>query len=233
MLGPTLAELQPAAEGLAPALEAFQSFAKETKPAIEDQIGPFTVTAQPTAAALRPAAADLADVQPELADSFEVLNQLFNGLAYNPPGKQEGYLYWLAWANHMAASMLSSQDAQRPDAPRRAPRVLRLAAGVRGGRQGERDPRHARHAAQRAVVPVGLRRARPPPPARRARRRSCKQGAAQGDPIQAATLKVLGEKPAAVTARRRPPRAGLRHRRRAGRGGRTCRKSPQASVGSS
>ena len=27
------------------------------------------------------------------------------------------------------------------------------------------------------------------------------QGAAQGDPIQAATLKVLGEKPAAVTAK--------------------------------
>ena len=42
VLGPTLEELQPTAEGLAPALQAFQSFAKETKPVIEDQIGPFT-----------------------------------------------------------------------------------------------------------------------------------------------------------------------------------------------
>ena len=200
VLGPALAKLQPAAEGLAPAFEAFQSFAKETKPAIENQIGPFTVTAQPTAAALRPAAADLADVQPQLADSFEVLNQLFNGLAYNPPGKQEGYLYWLAWSNHMAASMLSSQDAN--------------GLTRRGVLLGSCDSLRVFEAVGKANAILGTLVTLLNAPsfqsvcgakaaaAGTARATSIlKQGAAQGDPIQAATLKVLGEKPAAVTAK--------------------------------
>ena len=52
---------------------------------------------------------------PNLDTSFQVLNQVFNGLAYNPPGKQqEGFLYWLAWANHSSASMFGSQDANGP-----------------------------------------------------------------------------------------------------------------------
>jgi phospholipid/cholesterol/gamma-HCH transport system substrate-binding protein len=39
---------------------------------------------------------------------------LFNELAYNPPGNgvgQEGYLFWLAWANHDANAVFSTQDA--------------------------------------------------------------------------------------------------------------------------
>lgn len=198
VLGPTLTKLQPTAEGLAPALQAFQSFAKDTKPAIEDQIGPFTEIAQPPAAALRPAAADFAATQPKLTESFDVLNQLFNGLAYNPPGKQEGYLYWLAWANHMAASLLAGQDAMGPtrrgvvfgscdslrvyEAVGKANAILGtlvslLNAPTFASVCGTGKAAAAGKASSSAIL---------------------RQGAAQGDPLHAATLKALGETPPPV-----------------------------------
>ncbi len=113
-LGPTLNALLPTARGLAPALESFQTFATDTTPVIKNQLRPFTKVAQPTAAALRPAAADLAATTPQLDQALGVVNALFNQLAYNPPGKQEGFLYWLSWGNHAAASMFGSQDAHGP-----------------------------------------------------------------------------------------------------------------------
>jgi phospholipid/cholesterol/gamma-HCH transport system substrate-binding protein len=198
VLGPTLTALQPTAKGLAPALQAFQSFAKDTKPVIENQIGPFTETAQAPAAALRPAAADLAATQPQLASTFEVLNQLFNGLAYNPPGKQEGYLYWLAWANHTAASLLSSQDAHGPtrrgvilgscdslrvfEAVSKANAILGTLIKLLNAPSfaevcGSTQAKAAATAQARAILT---------------------KGAAQGDPIQAATLRALGDEPPAA-----------------------------------
>jgi phospholipid/cholesterol/gamma-HCH transport system substrate-binding protein len=36
---------------------------------------------------------------------------LLNELAFNPPGKEEGFLFWLAWANHNANSLFSMRDA--------------------------------------------------------------------------------------------------------------------------
>ncbi len=198
VLGPTLKELQPTAEGLAPALQAFQSFAKETTPVIEDQIGPFTEIAQPPAAALRPAAADFAATQPQLTQSFDVLNNLFNGLAYNPPGKQEGYLYWLAWANHMAASLLASQDGMGPTR--------------RGVVFGSCDSLRVYEAVGKANAILGTLVTLLNPPtfasvcgtgkAAAAGKADAsailRQGAAQGDPLHAATLKALGETPPPV-----------------------------------
>ena len=43
-----------------------------------------------------------------------MLNYLLNELAYNPPGKEEGYLFWAAWANHAGATVFSTQDAHGP-----------------------------------------------------------------------------------------------------------------------
>ena len=64
--------------------------------------------------ALRPAARDLAVVTPGLTDSLGVVNSLFNELAYNPPGKEEGYLFWTAWANHLGARDLRAAGRARP-----------------------------------------------------------------------------------------------------------------------
>lgn len=113
-LGPTLGELRPTARGLAPALRGFQDFSTATTPVFEDKLRPFVKTAAPTVKELRPAARDLADTLPGLTSTLDVLNELFNGLAYNPPGKEEGYLYWLGWANHLGAAIFNAQDAHGP-----------------------------------------------------------------------------------------------------------------------
>ena len=63
---------------------------------------------------LRPAASDLAVVTPKLTTSVKVLNYLLNELAYNPPGKEEGYLFWASWASHAGATVFSTQDAHGP-----------------------------------------------------------------------------------------------------------------------
>ncbi len=113
-MGPALAKLEPTAVGTAASLKSLQAFAKATTPVLENQLRPFTAEAGPTVAALRPAAADLAATAPQLDATFSVLNTLTNELAYNPPGKQEGYLYWLAWGNHLSANLLAAQDGGGP-----------------------------------------------------------------------------------------------------------------------
>ena len=113
-LGPTLGKLEPATVGLAPALKGFQSFAKGTTAPIRDQIRPFTIQARAPSETLASTASQLKVTLPKLDASFKIVNQLFNGLAYNPPGKQEGFLYWLAWANHSTASMFGAQDGNGP-----------------------------------------------------------------------------------------------------------------------
>jgi phospholipid/cholesterol/gamma-HCH transport system substrate-binding protein len=68
---------------------------------------------------LRPAARDLSKATPKLRQSFVVLNHLFNLLGYNRGGREapdkagrdEGYLYWIAWLQHNGASVFSSADA--------------------------------------------------------------------------------------------------------------------------
>lgn len=111
-LGPTLEELRPGARALAGTSKASQEFFKETTPVVETQLRPFARDVQPTARSTQKAAADLKVVAPAVDRSLELINELFNGLAYNPPGRaEEGYLFWLSWANHSSASVLSMQDA--------------------------------------------------------------------------------------------------------------------------
>jgi phospholipid/cholesterol/gamma-HCH transport system substrate-binding protein len=111
--GPALAALEPTARNLAPAQRASRPFFRETTPIIQHHIRPFTRAVTPVVRdSLRPAAANLAAATPDFEKAFGVLDAFLNGLAYNPPGKQEGYLFYLAWLNHITNSVLSSQDAQ-------------------------------------------------------------------------------------------------------------------------
>ena len=77
-----------------PALQPDAAVPTQTTPIIQNQLGPFARDALPTVKALRPAARDLAALTPELTTRFEVVNTLLNELAYNPPGTEEGYLFW-------------------------------------------------------------------------------------------------------------------------------------------
>ncbi len=112
--GPALAHLEPFARELAPALRAVRPLARDTTPAIEHKLRPFAVAVQPLALTLRPATAQLAQAAPGLSRTVGVLNELFNTLAYQPRGDEQGYLYWGAWLSHIAASLTSMQDANGP-----------------------------------------------------------------------------------------------------------------------
>jgi phospholipid/cholesterol/gamma-HCH transport system substrate-binding protein len=113
-LGPTLGKLRPAARALGPSLRATRPFLRDTTPVIRDQLRPFARDALPTVKVLRPAARDLAQITPDLTKSIGVLNELFNELAYNPAGSEEGYLFWASWASHAGATVFSTQDAHGP-----------------------------------------------------------------------------------------------------------------------
>jgi phospholipid/cholesterol/gamma-HCH transport system substrate-binding protein len=119
LLGPTAEKLRPAARALAPANEAVQPLAREVTPLLRDDIRPFVREARPIARDLRPAAQNLAKATPALTKTFASLNTFLNLAAYNPGGRedpgnaarQEGYLFWAAWLQHMATQLFSTSDA--------------------------------------------------------------------------------------------------------------------------
>jgi phospholipid/cholesterol/gamma-HCH transport system substrate-binding protein len=114
-LGPSLSALRPAARALGPALVQTRPFLRKTTPIIKNQLRPFTAASIPTIRQLKPAAQDLAALTPNLVTTFKVLNYALNELAYNPPGsRDEGFLFWTAWANHLGASVFATQDAHGP-----------------------------------------------------------------------------------------------------------------------
>jgi phospholipid/cholesterol/gamma-HCH transport system substrate-binding protein len=113
-LGPTLQDLRPAARALAPSLRQTRPFLRQSTPVIRDEIRPFTRAALPTVQELRPAMNDLAATTPDLTQSFVVVNRLLNEVAYNPPGPEEGYLFWQTWVNHAGDSVFSTADAHGP-----------------------------------------------------------------------------------------------------------------------
>lgn len=114
-LGPTLRDLRPAARALGPSLKATRPFLRDSTPVIRTQLRPFARDVRPVVKILRPTARDLAVVTPKLTSSLKTANYLLNTLAYNPPGDaEEGYLFWLSWANHAAGTVFGLQDAHGP-----------------------------------------------------------------------------------------------------------------------
>jgi phospholipid/cholesterol/gamma-HCH transport system substrate-binding protein len=113
-LGPTMQALRPTARELGPALQATRPFLRQTTPIIKNQLRPFARSAQPAVKDLRTAAQGLKPVTPRLTRTFGVINSLLNTLAYNPPGPEEGYLFWASWASHTGASLFGTQDAHGP-----------------------------------------------------------------------------------------------------------------------
>jgi phospholipid/cholesterol/gamma-HCH transport system substrate-binding protein len=110
----TLGDLRPAARALGPTLRDVRPFLADTTPVVRDRLRPFARDVLPAVRDLRPAARDLAAVTPRLHTSLRVVNRLLNELAYNPPGAEEGFLFWASWANHAGASLFSVQDAHGP-----------------------------------------------------------------------------------------------------------------------
>jgi phospholipid/cholesterol/gamma-HCH transport system substrate-binding protein len=68
----------------------------------------------PLAQQLPPLGNDLKVEVPALIKSFKVVDYVVNELAYDPGGKNPGFLYWLPWFAHNADSFLSNADANGP-----------------------------------------------------------------------------------------------------------------------
>ncbi len=110
-LRPTLERLQPAVEILPSALRDAGPLLETAEPVLRTRLRPLVRELQPLAADLGPTTSALSDMTPDLSRAFQALTYAVNSLAYNPPGSDEGYLYWLAWFVHNAASVGSVQDA--------------------------------------------------------------------------------------------------------------------------
>jgi phospholipid/cholesterol/gamma-HCH transport system substrate-binding protein len=107
---------------------AVTPFLEETTPVLREEIRPFVRVAGPFTDDLRLAARDLNEATPDLDTSLEEANRFFNIGAHNPGGaegldglsvpqqraREEGYLYWLAWAAQNGVSLFSTADGQGP-----------------------------------------------------------------------------------------------------------------------
>jgi phospholipid/cholesterol/gamma-HCH transport system substrate-binding protein len=113
-LGPSFEALRPFARALGPSLEETAPALRETTPIIRDEIRPFARLARSPTRKLRLAAEELAPTTARLSNVFGILNDLFDTLAYDPPGNEEGYLFYTAWANHIAGFVFNTQDAHGP-----------------------------------------------------------------------------------------------------------------------
>ena len=111
---PALEALRPAARRLGPALVAAQPLLRSATPIVRDDLRPLVREGIPLFKALRPSLRDLNRATPRLVRVGKVLNYLANELGYNPPGSEEGYLFWVPWFAHNAQSTVSVDDAHGP-----------------------------------------------------------------------------------------------------------------------
>jgi phospholipid/cholesterol/gamma-HCH transport system substrate-binding protein len=125
VLRPAADQIRPAVRALNRSNSATAPFAREAAPLIERDIRPFVREARPLIRDLNPAAKDLVDGEPGLKRTFKVLNHFFNMLAHNPGGRQgpevngrdEGYLFYLAWVGHQTNNLFNNADAHGPGRP--------------------------------------------------------------------------------------------------------------------
>jgi phospholipid/cholesterol/gamma-HCH transport system substrate-binding protein len=119
LLGPTADDLRPFARNLEPLNASLRGLADATTPVLEDEIRPFVRAARPVVGDLRTAADRFNAATPPLTELARRLNRFGNIVSYNPNGaeplgasdRDEGYLYWTAWAAHVGNSIFSGADA--------------------------------------------------------------------------------------------------------------------------
>jgi phospholipid/cholesterol/gamma-HCH transport system substrate-binding protein len=97
--------------GLAPALAQVRPLLRTAEPTLRTRLRPLVRAATPVVGLLRPSVDLVNRADPNLIRTVDVLTYVVNELAYNPPGTEEGYLFWLAWFAHNASSILSIEDA--------------------------------------------------------------------------------------------------------------------------
>jgi phospholipid/cholesterol/gamma-HCH transport system substrate-binding protein len=110
-LGPASHDLTPAVRRLTRSLKPLRPLVREATPIVRDKLRPFVKAGVPALRQLRPATEALGGTLEDLPSVTQRVNYIVNELTYNPPGSEEGYLFWTPWFFHNSASMLSTQDA--------------------------------------------------------------------------------------------------------------------------
>jgi phospholipid/cholesterol/gamma-HCH transport system substrate-binding protein len=138
VLGPATENLRPAVRALGRSQVALRPLAREAEPLLRRRIRPLVRDARPLVRDLRPAASDLARSTPDLRRVFGVLNNFFNMAAFNPrgregpdvPGREEGFLFWIAWVSHQSANLFATADAHGPFRPSLVSRSCQFFRGL-------------------------------------------------------------------------------------------------------
>jgi phospholipid/cholesterol/gamma-HCH transport system substrate-binding protein len=112
--GPALKKLIPGAKATAPALRSLRPFFQQTAGPIQNQIRPFTTQVASPVHHVAQISQGLGNSAPGLRTGFTNLNSGLNALAYNPPGDQEGFLFYVPWLNHDLNADYLLQDAYGP-----------------------------------------------------------------------------------------------------------------------
>jgi len=99
------------ARELAPALRSVRPLLADATPVLRDRVRPLVREAVPLLEDLNPAVADVNRTLDPLIDVARNAHYLANELLYNPPGPEEGYLFWTVWFVHNASSILTVEDA--------------------------------------------------------------------------------------------------------------------------
>lgn len=113
-LGPTATDLLPTARRLPTTLRQTRTLFQGAALLPLQEIPPFVKAVLPLADQLPRLTSGLKQAVPALIDSFKVIAYVANETAYNPGGKNPGFLYWLSWFVHNADSFISSSDANGP-----------------------------------------------------------------------------------------------------------------------
>jgi phospholipid/cholesterol/gamma-HCH transport system substrate-binding protein len=111
---PALRKLLPGAKATGPALRALRPLFRETAGPIQNQIRPFTRQVRSPVQHVAQISQGLGVATPGLKLGFSRLNDGLNALAYNPPGAQEGFLFFVPWLNHNLVTNYTFQDAYGP-----------------------------------------------------------------------------------------------------------------------
>jgi phospholipid/cholesterol/gamma-HCH transport system substrate-binding protein len=112
--GPALKKSLPGARATAPALRALRPLFRQTAGPIQNQIRPFTVQVKSPVQHVAQISQGLGVATPGLKLGFTSLNDGLNALAFNPPGAQEGFLFYVPWLNHNLVTNYTLQDAYGP-----------------------------------------------------------------------------------------------------------------------
>jgi phospholipid/cholesterol/gamma-HCH transport system substrate-binding protein len=111
---PALKKAIPGAQATGAALRALRPLFQQTAGPIQNQIRPFTRQVASPVSHIAQISQGLGTATPGLKTGFTDLNLGLNALAFNPPGGDEGFLFYVPWLNHNLNSNYLLQDAYGP-----------------------------------------------------------------------------------------------------------------------